>query len=33
MIEEIAADAMLIANSARADADDLMREFDDGTGI
>jgi hypothetical protein len=32
LIEEIAADAMLIANAARADADDLMRDYDDGFG-
>ena len=29
MLEEIAADAMLIANTARAAADDLLREYDD----
>ena len=27
-LSEIAADAMAIANAARADADDLMREYD-----
>jgi hypothetical protein len=27
-MEGIAADAMLVANSARADADDLMRDYD-----
>jgi hypothetical protein len=31
-LEGIAADAMLIANSARADADDLLRDYDDGFG-
>jgi hypothetical protein len=27
-LEEIAADAMAIANSARADADDILRDYD-----
>jgi hypothetical protein len=29
-LEGIAADAMAIANAARADADDLLRDYDDG---
>jgi hypothetical protein len=31
-LEEIAADAMAIANAARADADDLLWEYDDDFG-
>lgn len=33
LIKEIAADAMLIANFARADANAILWDYDDGAGI
>jgi hypothetical protein len=33
ILAKLAADEMVFANRMRADADDLMREFDDGFGI